>query len=411
MKKVKYKTKRKIYAALIVATFIISLPIMSLTRSISTANTETTSIFSTIELNREGTYEDYDKYLIPYDDNIKNILLCGSDRRPDSDTEFRTDIMTLLSINQEQNTIHIFELLRETEVRISATDNRVCQLNEVTAFTNGSYQALVNCIALNYGIHIDEIIVAEWRSVINFIDVFYGKVRLELSEIELLGINQVLPSQNSDMGFDREKDLVLDNDGTIFGKKQLGYIANAENFIIESAEDGNGGYDSKGNYISLEQGHSEQLYNINELIKNTEVERTFSETKKAFDLNGNQLLAFLRVRHAYPSQNIARSKNVNMVLTKLAPSLIAKINTVEFNSMIKEFSLLCAEEGSLRTSYSSLNDIINDFAFPLKAIYNGKSIEGTGKVFSEIPYAYIDYNGELNDEYNSLKKQTQKLIF
>ena len=411
MKQIKYKTKHKIYAALICVSLIMTLPIWSLTRSLSTANTESASIFSTINLNEKGTYEEYNKYLIPCDDNIKNILLCGSDRRPDSTEEFRTDITTLLSINKEKNTIHVFELLRETQVRIGINDDRVCQLNEVTALTNGSYQSLVNCIALNYGIHIDEIIVAEWTSVIEFIDVFFeGKVKLDLSEIELLGINQVLPSQNSDLGYERKKDLILDDDGTIFGKEQLAYIANAENFIVEPAEDGNG-YDSEGNYISQEQANSEHLYNINELIKNTAVERTFSEKKKAYELNSNQLLAFLRVRHAYPSQNKIRSKNLNTLLVKLAPSLIAKINTDEFNDMIKEFSASCSEEESFKTSYSSLNDIINDFVFPLKALYNGKSIEGTGKIFSEIPYAYIDYNGELSGEYNSVKKQTQKLIF
>jgi len=337
---------------------------------------------------------DYREFIIKNGKKLKNILILASDMRPDnsSNNAFRADIIILLSIEVETRNMYVFTLPRDTLVRYDIDDNeydtgtgKVCKLAETVSYTGG-VQGLINAVRLNYGLDVDEYIILTWQTFINVCESFFdGHMKVPLTDIEVLGINQTLPAQNTSFGRPRNESMFLEYDETdTFGKKELEYLH------------------------KIKKDH--ELYNINNILKDSkkpEFTRTFDEkTEVIYDLNSYQLLAYVRDRHPYKIQDLQRQRNTLTLISKMFPVIFSRLND---EGAVKKFSSLCKEYGGIVTTYSSLSEFIGDIFIPVKSIHIGRSIEGEN--VTQIPYRTYNYSSDLNGSFNDIKSQTKRLIF
>lgn len=383
-----------------------------LSGTITSLNTNTMDIFSSakpIDSDNGNISEggiDYRQFIIQGGKKLKNILVLASDQRPDKSSEstFRTDIIILLSIEIDTRNMYVFTLPRDTIVRYDADDDtndigagKVCKLTESVVYAGG-VQGLVNTIRLNYGLDIDEYIIVTWRTFINVCDTFFdGHMQVPLTDIEVLGINQTLPKQNENFG----RKLSKDSEYSKFGEYE-------EGMFLEYDETDTLGR-KQLEYLHKE-GLDHKLFDINNILQEsseTELKRTFDETTEiVYDLDSYQLLAYVRDRHPYKSQDLQRERNTLTLLSQMLPVILSHLNDEE---MITKFSSLCKEYGGIETTYTSLSKFIEDVFIPIKSIHIGKNIDGDN--VTQIPYRTYNYSAELEGTFNDVRNQTKRLLF
>jgi len=349
---------------------------------------------------------DYRQFIIQGNKKMKNILVLASDQRPNKSSEsaFRTDIIILLSIEVDTRNIYVFTLPRDTMVRYDADDDmndigagKICKLTESVVYAGG-VQGLINTIRLNYGLDIDEYIIVTWQTFINICDTFFdGHMQVPLTDIEVLGINQTLPKQNENFGRKSSKDskyfkfgeykegMFLEYDETdTLGRKQLDYLHKNK--------------------------QDDKLFDINNILQKSEdpaLQRTFDEkTEIVYDLDSYQLLAYVRDRHPYKSQDLQRERNTLTLLSQMLPVILSHLDDEE---MITKFSSLCKKYGGIETTYTSLSQFIEDVFIPIKSIHIGKNIDGDN--VTQIPYRTYNYSAELEGTFNDVRSQTKRLLF
>lgn len=129
------------------------------------------------------------------DENIKNILLIGQDRREGQGRE-RSDTMIVCSIDEESDKIILTSIMRDTYVQIPGySDNRIN-----AAYKFGGAPLLDEVIEKNFGIHIDANVEVDFNGFIQGLQVV-GDLEIELNaeEAEYLGleagVNSLTPSQ------------------------------------------------------------------------------------------------------------------------------------------------------------------------------------------------------------------------
>ena len=131
----------------------------------------------------------------PDDENVvsdvMNILLVGSDIRPDEDTG-RSDTMILVSINRSTKRIVATSFLRDTYVKIPIK-NEFHKLN--AAYAYGGMELLYKTLEYNYGITIDNYVAVDFLSFIDAIDVL-GGLDVQVYEDELYWFNQYIHASN-----------------------------------------------------------------------------------------------------------------------------------------------------------------------------------------------------------------------
>jgi LCP family protein required for cell wall assembly len=131
----------------------------------------------------------------PDDENVvsdvMNILLVGSDIRPDEETG-RSDTMILVSINQSTKRIVATSFLRDTYVKIPIK-NEFHKLN--AAYAYGGMELLYKTLEYNYGITIDNYVAVDFLSFIDAIDVL-GGLDVQVYEDELYWFNQYIHASN-----------------------------------------------------------------------------------------------------------------------------------------------------------------------------------------------------------------------
>ena len=331
---------------------------------------------------------DYSKYVIKSDKNIKNVLICGTDKRPgNTDDTMRTDIMMLVSIDKDTDNIYCYSLSRDTHVRRDAVSDDICKLNEVAAY-GGGMSALINCIRFNFGIDINEYILVNWYAMVDFVDVFFPEgIDYKLTELEMIGINQVLPEQNTCFGRGRLDDLLSD---PITGKKEFGL-------------------EEIGYLDSI--GEEEHLYDINNLIEGTKYTRRFDDTiDHTVRLNGAQALAFNRARHCYENQAQSRDQKVLSFMMSIGSSALDVLT----EEKLDEFTERCLKHNSFETSYSDIKEVLADLTG--RSLNMGKAMHfdnGKTELVTCLPIVYSNNYGNavLNYNYESLRNQAQKLIY
>ena len=120
------------------------------------------------------------------EDDIKNILLIGQDRRSGDKAEMRSDSMIIFSINTVTNEVNLISLMRD--MYIPCADGKEGMIN--LTYLNGQAPLLEKTIEMNFGIHIDNYAEVDfWR----FMDLFemLGPLDVELTEKEASFINDM----------------------------------------------------------------------------------------------------------------------------------------------------------------------------------------------------------------------------
>ena len=213
-------------------------------------------------------------------EDVTNILLIGEDIR-DTEEESRgnTDVMMIISINTKNKTITMTSLMRDMYIYMAQFDegNR---LN--SAYWHGGCEYLEQCIEDYFGIQIDRYARVNFYSFIDIVETV-GGIDMEVSKAEAEGMKKPMAEQNK----------YLKN------KKGTDYISD-DIFAGKSDED-----------------------------------------KVKLHLNGNQALAFARLRYVgnsdyerterqrrVISEIITEAKKLNLVqLDKLLNKVLPEINT------------------------------------------------------------------------------------
>lgn len=112
---------------------------------------------------------------------VKNILLLGVDARPNEEGEVsRSDTMMLISLDMKHRCIKMVSFLRDTWVYIPSHDGEQ-RLN--AACTYGGYSGVVDTIEYNFGIDIDNYIVADFEMFKILVDSI-GGVEIDVTKKE-----------------------------------------------------------------------------------------------------------------------------------------------------------------------------------------------------------------------------------
>ena len=139
----------------------------------ASAMAENADATETVELSWEERAED-----------TYNLLLIGVDRRNDS-WNGNSDVMLLVTVNPEKETIYMTSFLRDLYANIE--DLGVEKLNAACAY--GGAELCVQTIEENYQVKIDNYAMVDFNSMIAVVDAF-GGVDLELTEHEVKIANQ-----------------------------------------------------------------------------------------------------------------------------------------------------------------------------------------------------------------------------
>ena len=117
-------------------------------------------------------------------DGIKNILLLGSDARP-NDKFSRTDTMIIATLDTVHNKIKLTSLLRDVLVNIPGHGKS--KLNHAFAF--GGVDLLKETIANNYHIKIDDYALVDFNGFQEIVDEL-GGVKVDVKQYELKDLNE-----------------------------------------------------------------------------------------------------------------------------------------------------------------------------------------------------------------------------
>ena len=116
-------------------------------------------------------------------EGITNILLTGTDARP-GETASRTDSMMILTIDNNNNSVKLTSLARDTYVQLPGRNPG--KLN--TAYFWGEESMLFETIENEFGIRVDKIIQVDFNALMSIVDVL-GGVEVNVPENNLDEIN------------------------------------------------------------------------------------------------------------------------------------------------------------------------------------------------------------------------------
>ena len=131
-----------------------------------------------------------------------NILLIGVDRRNSSWTG-NSDVMMLVTVNYDKETIYLTSFLRDLYANIEGVGVR--KLNASCAY--GGAPLCVKTISQNYGVEINNYAMVDFNSAIDIIDAF-GGVELEITEDERQVANTYIKSMCKSNDIPEEEHLI-----------------------------------------------------------------------------------------------------------------------------------------------------------------------------------------------------------
>lgn len=118
------------------------------------------------------------------DPMVQNIMLFGSDVRPNKSEYGRTDTMILLSIDNRRQKLKLTSFMRDTWVNIP--DHGTNRLN--AAYSLGGPKLAISTIERNFGVDIDRYVVVDFTSFTKIIERL-GGIDMELNSEEVEYIN------------------------------------------------------------------------------------------------------------------------------------------------------------------------------------------------------------------------------
>jgi len=107
--------------------------------------------------------------VLPHPEEQVNILLLGSDQRPD-DGGFRTDTIQLVTINPQQGTVKMTSFPRDLYIYIPGYT--IQRIN--TAFQWGGFDAMATAMEYNFGVKPDYYVLTNFWSFVDVINSFGG---------------------------------------------------------------------------------------------------------------------------------------------------------------------------------------------------------------------------------------------
>lgn len=180
-------------------------------------NVENLDKYKKIARNSNGDYKHVELYVNPEypinyveqkDENVKNILVFGIDSR--GEIEARADTIMILTINQNDQSIKLTSVLRDTEM--SLNDGYGARTKVNASYAYGGVGMLINTLNYNLDLDIQEFVMFDFWSAKSFIDDLDG-VTLTISEEELPATNQVMQGMTGVFDFNYE-DYALKTAGT-----------------------------------------------------------------------------------------------------------------------------------------------------------------------------------------------------
>lgn len=136
-----------------------------------------------------------------------NMLLIGVDRRDDS-WYGNSDVMILVTVNSQKETIYMTSFLRDLYADIPGISDH--RLNAACA--NGGAELCVQTIKDNYGVQIDNYAMVDFNSMAEIVDNI-GGVEVEISDAEMEFINKHIAEQYKLAG--RSDVEYLEHSGTV----------------------------------------------------------------------------------------------------------------------------------------------------------------------------------------------------
>ncbi len=130
------------------------------------------------------------------DENVKNILLIGTDSREHELESGRADTMMICSINQQTGMVHVTSLARDTWVTMGENGHQN-KLN--AAHTFGGPNLLMQTINRTYHLNIEDYVTVNFYGICDIVDTL-GGVTIQLQEDEPWAINSSVDESYGDYG-------------------------------------------------------------------------------------------------------------------------------------------------------------------------------------------------------------------
>ncbi|MCI9272589.1 MAG: LCP family protein [Clostridiales bacterium] len=121
------------------------------------------------------------------DPHVMNIMLYGSDRRPNDGGQYgNADAMVLLSIDTEHRKLKMTSFMRDTWVMVPG--KREYRLN--TAYLLGGPRLSIDTVERNFGIKVDKYAVVDFDTFPAIIDSL-GGITIEITDVEANYLNKI----------------------------------------------------------------------------------------------------------------------------------------------------------------------------------------------------------------------------
>lgn len=153
------------------------------------------------------------------DKDIYNILLVGCDSRKQGGAG-RSDVMILISINEDTEKIHMTSIMRDCYVSIPKRGNN--RINAAYAFGGGSL--LLDTIESNFAVSVDRYVAFDFYSFVDIVDSM-GGIEIDVSQEEIPVLNGYVKELNRLNGRPEDTYLVTEAGSQLLnGTQALGYV-------------------------------------------------------------------------------------------------------------------------------------------------------------------------------------------
>lgn len=286
------------------------------------------------------------------DDSITNIALFGVDAR-DSSFEGRSDVIMIVSIDNRHDKIKMTSILRDTCVQLE--DGSYAKLTDL--YSLGGPELSVNTLNRNFSagnrpLYITDYATVNFAKMAEIVDAF-GGVELELTGAEVQQINVNLWS------------LLVDVDNAIENDQY------------------NGTYESRDDYATISS--YDMIPNIYG-VKNVD-SADYEYEDGTYTLNGNQAVAYGRIRHLDGGDNVRAERQQNVL-----KALISKMRTMsklEYPEMIKKVLPLVKTSLNFNDIMSLAPIILTNFTIETMSIPGTDETPRSGWINGGTQWVYV----------------------
>ncbi len=268
---------------------------------------------------------------VQMDDSIKNIALLGTDSRSnDNHDQVRTDIVMVLTVDNKHKKIKMTSILRDSNVSIPLEDSNgdiYYSPDKIThAYFWGGAEAgpetAIRTINRNFYLDIDDYVLVNFYDMARIVNAFNG-VDIELSGGEVQQLNQNLWDLSQEVLDQKETD-------------RYNGVTGREYAVIQNED------------IIPNIYGNRSLYSAD-----------YEYEEKTYHLNGNQAVAYARIRHLEGGDDVRASRQ-QTVLKALIEQIRGKSKT-EYPELIRQVMPMCETSLSFTDIVAMLPIMFTDF--------------------------------------------------